>query len=281
MPHPVAKTFLEAAHLVAEAAPRDANCLNFADAREIVYVGDIHGHRRNLAKVIKHADLPAHPGRRLVLQELLHGGPTDDNGGDRSFEVLLRAARLKIRHPEQVFFLMGNHDLAQITGNEVTKNGHGLCKAFDAGLDNSFGPAAQEVRTAINDLLRRLPLAARCPNGMFMTHSLPSPGRMGLIDWEILARPYRQEDLRRGGTVYEWTWGRGHTAEQLDELADRLQARQFLLGHQPVETGYEIVHGRAVVIASDDDHGAVMVFGADQAVPDEKLAGLVRPIVAL
>jgi hypothetical protein len=266
---------------VAEDGARHGNCLDFADSSEIVYAGDIHGHRQNLAKIIRFADLPSHRRRRLVLQELLHGGPADEQGGDRSFELMLRAARLKANHPDGVYFLISNHDLAQFTGSEVTKDGHGMCQAFDEGLDHSFGDDAGEVRAAVHQFLRRLPLAGRCPNGILMTHSLPAPRRMELIDWDIFDRPYRDEDFQRGGTVYEWTWGRGHTADQLQDIGRRLDARQFLLGHQPVEAGFEIVHQRAAIVASDDAHGAVMVFQADQAVPDDQLASLVRPIVSL
>jgi len=281
MAHPVAQTFLDAAGLLERDELRDGNCLNFTAEDEIVYVGDIHGHRQNLAKVIARSDLAGHPRRRLVLQEVIHGGPTDAEGADRSVEVLLRAARLKVTSPQRVFFLMGNHDLAQLTGNEITKDGRGVCQAFEAGLEHSFGPAAGQVRSAVYAMLEAMPLAGRCPNGMFLSHSLPSPARMGLIDWEILRRPYRPDDLRRGGSVYEWVWGRQHTPEQLAELAERLGATQFLLGHQPVETGWRIEHERLVLLASDHGHGAVMVFDAGQAVANDRLGDLIRPIAAL
>jgi len=279
--HPVAETFAQAAHRIRTDPQRQGNTLSFAKEDEVVYAGDIHGARANLAKIIGFADLAAHPRRRLVLQEIIHGGPTDADGGDRSVELLLRAARLKIAHPEGVFFLMANHDLAQVTGNEITKEGRGACEAFDRGLDHNFGPAAAEVRAAVKDFLRCLPLAAKCPNGIFLAHSLPSPNRMDLMDWTILDRTYRDEDLRRGGSAYEVTWGRGHTPAQLDALAETLGATQFLLGHQHIPTGHQIVPNRAMILASDHQHGAVAVFDAGEPVADDGLADLVRPIVAL
>jgi len=281
MAHPVANTFASAGELLAGDSGRQGNCLSFSAGEQIICTGDIHGNRRNLAKVVGFADLGAHANRRLILQELLHGGPTDQAGGDRSVELLLRAARLKITHPDRVFFLMGNHDLAQFTGNEITKRGLGMCRAFDAGLDHSFGSDADEVRRAVHQFLRALPLAARCENGVFISHSLPGPARMGLIDWSIFDRPYRQDDLRRGGSVYEWIWGRGHTAEQLTELGEKLNARFFLLGHQPAPSGFDILHDRAMSVASDDSHGAVAVFDAGAELTGQDLPGLARPIVAL
>lgn len=281
MAHPVANTFAQAADLIGREDRRQGNCLNFSAGDQIICTGDIHGHRRNLAKVVGFADLGAHPDRRLILQELLHGGPTDTAGGDRSIELLLRGARLKITYPDRVFFLMGNHDLAQFTGNEITKAGVGQCAAFDAGLAHSFGADAAEVRRAAGEFLRSLPLAAKCENGLFISHSLPGPARTGMMDWDILDREYQPNDLRRGGSVYELLWGRGHTPEQLAELSDKLNVRYFLLGHEPVPNGFKILHDRAVIIASDDSHGAVAVFDAGAELSPEELPGLVRPIAAL
>lgn len=293
MPHPVARTFLEAARLICSDQARQGNCLHFDAGEEIILTGDIHGHRANLAKIIAYADLPAHPNRRLVLQEMIHGGPmvelqhsasagrSGEAAGDRSVETLLRAARLKLSYPHQVFFLMGNHDLAQLAGGEITKEGLGVCKAFDAGLDAMFGEDAPEVRSAVNQMLRNQPLAGRCANGAFLSHSLPSPDRMSLVDWEILQRAYRDEDFRRGGSVYEWTWGKGHTKGQLAEIADRVEAGLFLLGHQHIKTGYEIQLDRIVILASNHAHGSVMVFDAGADLPAEALTRHIKPIVAL
>ena len=280
MAHPVAKTFVAAAELIAGDDNRRGNCLGFEGGEKIVYVGDIHGHRRNLAKVIAYAALGTHPARRLILQELIHGGEPDQAGNDRSVEVLLRAPWLKISYPRQVFFLLANHDIAQITGQEITKDGRGECESFDAGLDNAFGPDAGEVRSAVLRFFRSQPLAGRCENGVFMTHSLPSPNRMELIDFDILTRPYADEDFQRGGTLYEWTWGRDHSAEQLAGLADRLETKRFLMGHQPCKTGYQVPHDISIILDSHHSHGVIMEFDAGLAL-DENLDEHIRPIVAL
>jgi hypothetical protein len=278
---PVADAFAKAADLLAADGPRKGNCLIFPGSDEIVYTGDLHGNRANLARIIQFADLAHHANRRLILQEVIHGGPADAAGADRSVEVLLRAARLKLNFPDHVFFLMGNHDLAQITGGEIAKDGRGLCKAFEQGLDVLFGPDAEEVRSAVHAMLGAMPLAARCENGAFMSHSLPAPNRMGLIDWTILDRPYEQADLRRGGSVYEWTWGRGQTAEQARQIGEQLAAGMFLLGHQPVEGGWELQHDRIVLISSDDGHGAVAVFSAGQPLDAARVPEIMKPIAGL
>ena len=280
MSSPFANTLASAAELFAGDENRQGNRLTFPQGEKIICAGDIHGNRQNLAKVISYANLGVNPHCKLVLQELIHGGQPDQSGADRSVEVLLRAARLKISHPTQVFLLLANHDIAQVTGNEIAKDGKGECASFDSGLDNSFGADAAEVRQAVHQLLKSLPLAARCENRVFMSHSLPSPNRMELIDWDVFDRPYEDGDLHRGGTVYEWTWGRGHSAEQLAELTERFEADRFVLGHQPCRTGYQVQHKNSIIIDSQHSHGVIMEFSTTLPL-NENIDEYIRPIVAL
>lgn len=280
MAHPVAETFRKCSELIAADENRRGNCLYFDQDDYIIFTGDIHGHRQNLARIINHAALGKDPRRRLILHEIIHSDTYQD-GADRSIEVLLRAARLKISYPRQVFFLIGNHDIAQITGNEIVKHDQGVCRAFNENLDATFGSAAGEVSEAILEMLGNQPLAARCPNGVFMAHSVPDPDKFEAIDWDIFNRPYKQEDFHRGGTVYLWTWGHVHDKEQLDALSNRLGAQWFLLGHRLIQTGYEIHHCQAVILASNHSHGAIMEFSAEASFTNETLRDHIRSIATL
>jgi len=280
MAHPSADIFRAAAACNAAEKHRIGNVIEFAPGEHLIACGDIHGHRNNLAKAIAYADLAASPQNMLLLQEIIHGGPDDGADGDRSFELLLRAARLKCRFTEQVHFLMGNHDLAQLTNNEITKNDRGTCKAFDTGLRNAFGNDADEVAEAIDEFIRSLPLVGRCPNGVLLSHSLPSPARAKLFDAEILHRPYREEDFKRGHSVYELTWGRRHDEALLTDMAERLGADLFINGHQPVEGGF-LVNGRQLLITCDHSLGAIVEFDVDKALTAEDLPRLVKRISKL
>ncbi len=106
---------------------------------EVWMTGDLHDHRRNLDKLIRAADLGTHPDRHLVLHELIHGDHYDAAGAEDSWVTLLRAAELKCDFPDQVHFLLANHDLAQIFGEGISKNGVSVCEAFTAALKRDFG----------------------------------------------------------------------------------------------------------------------------------------------
>lgn len=281
MASPAADIFRQAAELNVSDPRRKGSTVHLEEGCEMIVAGDLHGNRNALNKIIAHARLDARAACRLVLQEMGHGPVDPKSGHDRSIDVLLRAARLKVQHPQQVLFLMGNHDLAQFTGNEITKEGRGVCKSFIAGVNFAFGEQGGEVLDAVNEFFRSMPLAIRCPSGVMLSHSLPAPNRMKLAGTDVLQRAYREEDYHRGGSVYEWTWGRGQTSQQLDELAAELGIDFFILGHRHVESGYEIFAPRGMVIASDHEHGYILEFSGDLALTGEMAAECVKPIAGL
>lgn len=269
------------ARLNLEDPHRRGNVVELGPGLEVVVAGDIHGNRAGLAKAIGYADLDRSEGRRLILQEVIHASPDQRTGYDRSIEVLLRVGRLKIAQGEKLIFLLGNHDLGQATGKEVTKEGRGSVRLFEEGLEAAFGDEAPEVLDAVREFCLSLPLAVRCSNGVLITHSLPSPEQMDHIDLEILERTYTPEDMERGGSVYEWTWGRSHTDAQTDALAERMGVEFFILGHRHVESGWELTTSRAVSIATDHDHGCVVHFDTDTPLTGKNISEHVKPLVSL
>lgn len=275
-----ADIFRQAAELNRNDPRRQGNVVHVGRPPRTLIAGDLHGSRSNLNTLLHHAEKD--PRALLVLQEIIHGPDDPRTGHDRSAEVMLRAARAKIERPEHVLFLLGNHAVAQITGNEITKEGRGSCKAFDNGLRYCFADEAPEVYAAILGFCRSMPLAIRFDNGLLASHTLPSPERMDLADLTILERPWQDtEELRRGGAVYEWTWGRNQTAEQLDQLAETLGIESFVLGHKHIQTGWEALPARGIHLMTDDAMGQVLEFGADDTIHAETLPSFVQRIVSL
>jgi hypothetical protein len=277
----VADIFRQAAQFNRRDPRRKGNVVFLGDDAEIVISGDIHGHRGNLARILDYADLPRHADRVLVLQELIHGPMDDCTGLDRSVELLMRAARLKLVCPN-LLFVLGNHDLAQVTGNEITKEGRGVCKAFSQGLAESFGPRAAEVCEAVNDFLLSIPLAVRIGDAVLVTHSLPSPQRMQQAGTDILsAEGYNDRDVRRGGGAYEWTWGRNQTPEQLADLSAKVGARFFVLGHRHSGMGYELIPDRGISLACDNDRACILHLPPHTALTLENVLTYLKPVVTI
>ena len=118
-------------------------------------------------------------------------GPTyPRNGGCMSHAMLEDIARLKSQYPDRVHFLLGNHELAELTDYPIQKNRQMLNLLFRLGLQQMYGPAADRVREAMLAFLRTCPLAVWMPGRRAClstaspkVDSRPSTGRSSTGRW--------------------------------------------------------------------------------------------------
>jgi hypothetical protein len=261
---------------------RDQQVVNLPMEGEVWMTGDIHDHRRNFEKLVRAVDLPNNPQRHLILHELIHGDHFDDKGAEDSWNTLIKAAALKCDHPGQVHFLLANHDLAQIHGEGIMKNGLSVCEAFTAGLKRDFGSIYHRVNVAITEFLLSLPLAIRAPNGIFFCHSLPRDDQMDTFDFTIFERPLTGPDYKRKvGPVYQLIWGRGVTPVGVDQFLEKVQAQLVITGHQPQDTGFAVNGERHLIIASDHNQGVFLPIDLSATYSIEQLVENLQKFVAI
>lgn len=207
-------------------------------------------------------ELDAYPDpKHLVLHEIIHSDRLL-NGLDFSYRALARVAALKADHPEHVHTLLANHELSQIIGAGIVKNGVRVVEAFNEALEYAFPDDHARVASAIEDFVRSMPLALRCSsrNGdILCAHSLPGIGAMHKFDASVLERDLTDEDyVPRQGSAHLMVWGRGYDAEQLEDLVERWGVNMFVLGHEHVPGGVALVEPNAIVINSDHHDGVYL-----------------------
>lgn len=273
-------------------ANRTAGCrrgsIDFVEAPgRLIASGDLHDNPAHFATLVHAAGLGAAPGvpgdepvgpgeafadesggpAHLTLHEIIHAEPAPPHaagraGLDLSYGALARVAALKAEHPEHVHTLLANHELAQAWGSDITKRGVAVVQEFDRALDAVFAAEAGRVRDAIEAFVRSMPLAlrCRCPQGdILCAHSLPGPAMMGRFDTTILSRELREADYEpRVGSAFMMVWGRGHDAEQLEDLTEAWGVNLFILGHEHAARGYELIEPNALVLSSDHHRGVYL-----------------------
>lgn len=243
----------------------------------LTVTGDLHDNGFNLERVRRVAQLNASPDHHLILHEVIHGDNLV-NGADLSIRTLAQVADLHNRFPTQVHLLQSNHELAQYLGEGIQKDGLAVVEAFDHGLSDLYGDAAEDVAEAVRAYVRGLPLCVRVAPpagealGLFVSHSLPAPRRIEPFDKTVIDRDLDDADLQPRGSAYDMVWGRHHNRKILDELADAWGVSCFLLGHQPAELGWETVAGRALVLASDHQNGVAVPLDLGRAWTIEAVA---------
>ena len=270
--------FNRAAEVSLAAPGRKGSCCELPAHGRLLMTGDLHDHGPNYQRIVALADLDANEDHHLALHEVIHGEYRID-GRDHSVRMLARVAGLQVQYPKQVHVLLGNHELAQVSGAEILKGGCSPVESFDEGLDFIFDEAADAVRQAMGRFVRSMLLAVRCANGVFCSHSLPSPRSLDTFDPTIIERLPREEELLYNGSAYSMVWGRNHTEALAEDLAEDWRVRLFVMGHQPVDFGYELEGDSMLILGSDTDHGAALPIDLSKTYPDR--AALVDEIVPL
>jgi len=237
---------------------RKGNVVYLPPAGDVIILGDLHGDLENLKSVVEWAALQSHPDRYLVLQELIHGGPDDGQGGDTSFRLIEEAATLKCRFRSQVQVILSNHDLTEVTGSSILKNGKSTGKVFRKGIENAYGASFQHVYQAYLRFLGSIPYAVRTGHGLFISHSTPSGEALKGFDYSVFERPATLADCQPGGSVYELVWGRYHDQASADRFAAAIGAQILVTGHQSSMPGVKAPTSRHVMLTSDGPLGTFL-----------------------
>jgi len=273
--------FMKAAQLNREESLREGSVVRLPAYGQAVMTGDLHGHRKNFEKLTKYAMLDRVAARHVILHEMVHA-ELDSRYIDHSHELLLTAAQYKIEYPEQVHFLQSNHELAQLTGYPIAKNGRAVIEDFNTSVELAYGEArAADVLASMNEFIASFALAILTQNRVWMSHSLPNSYDMDKFDVSIFKRPLTLDDLKNNATIFNLVWGRRHNREQLEKLGDMLGADVFITGHQPQEMGFTMLFDKLIILASEHNHGTFLPFDLSKPQTAEELVRNIRKFVAI
>ena len=279
------QTILDILNRAAQANSTDTfrlgNLIHLPLRGSLVAAGDIHGHRRNFERIVAFADLTNNPDRHVILQEIIHGGPQDCAGGCLSYKLLFDAARYKLAFPNRVHIIMGNHDTAFISSSEVMKDGKEMNRALSLALEQEFHEACADIKLAIKQFLFSQPLAAKCENRIWISHSLPGDRLFAKFDPDIMNRPLTAADCEKPGSAYLLTWGRNHSQALLDKLAGLFGVDTFILGHQSQQQGWSRAANNLLIIASDHDHGCLLPIDLTSPSAADRLVSSLVPLAAI
>ncbi len=293
-----------AAAALAVSPVRVASVVRLPARGRLLVTGDVHDNRVHFEAAVRAARLEASADHHLVVQEIIHGEGAVD-GVDMSHRLLVRVAELVLAHPGQVHPILANHEIAQFRGHGITKGGVHCTQAFDLGLAEAYGddatqvaeavaaewqaqegkvnPDATQVAEAVGRFIAAMPLAVVCANGAMVSHSLPGAAVMRFFDTRVIERVLFDEDFDPPyGAAHLLTWGRMHSAVQLEELAREWGVRVFIAGHEPAPEGVLVRPPNMVIL--NTGHASGRVIDLDLAAPAPfaaELAAAAMPVALL
>ncbi|MFN4260851.1 MAG: metallophosphoesterase [Gemmataceae bacterium] len=296
---------------------RRGRFVRLEQADEVLVGGDMHGNLHNFQALVEHADLATHPNRHLIVQELVHGPFLYPEGGEQSHQLLDYLAEIKNRYPRQVHMLLGNHELAQWTGQPITKSswsnsgknpnhtpkplhwqtmwqrffslsrsfapeiatGQDLNLLFREGVGRAYQGRAAEVYNAYLELFAVLPLAIRTPNRVFLSHSLPSESRLPEFQLTLLERDIVADYVwRTGGILHALVWGRDTRPETAAQFLRQVDADLLITGHIPCDDGFSVPNDRQLILDSMGWPAGYCLFPANQPLTHEQLLACVHTL---
>ena len=148
-------------------------------------------------------------------------------------------------------------------------------------LEREFQQASSDIELAIKQFLFSQPLAVRCDNRIWLSHSLPGDRYIDKFDHCILDRQLKINDIVRPGSAYLLTWGRKHSQALLDKVAELFDVDLFVLGHQAQPKGWSKVGENLVIIASDHNHGCLLSIDLAKSYTVEKLVDSIVPLASI
>ena len=266
-PNKVLATIQRAGELFRSTPGRAGSVITLAiDAvSDVLVVGDLHGHVDIFTQVLKRAALEANPKRHLVVQELAHDTRIDPDEGqiDRSHRLIDLACALKCQVPTRFHYLLGNHELSELTERSISKAGFALNGLFAQGVAADYGSRAPEFLAAYRALFAALPVAIRLPNRVLICHTVPDARDLDRLDLSVLGgETWPEDSLKRGGTVYALTWGRDCGPETVDRFAALVDADLFITGHQPCDEGFRQANHRQIILDGTDPAPAYCLLDA-------------------
>ncbi len=232
---------------------------------ELLITGDLHGHKANFDKIVELADLGRNPYRHLILQELIHQLDCWKRDRDLSYLVLERVAELKATYPDQVHILMGNHELSELQGRVLYKDGRMLNNLFDRGILGCYGPEdGRLVKQAYKRFFKSMALGAVTKTNIFMCHSIPEARYVQEYDRDFFRQDIPTLLRKRRVLVEELVWGRDYSPEVAETYAQRVGAEVVIVGHEPCEEGHDVPNHRTVILDSKDENGCYILLRLNQ-----------------
>ena len=248
-------------------------------AEEVMITGDLHGHRRNFNLIKKIAALDSHPRRHLVLQEVCHGGPAyPQNGGCMSHAMLEDVARLKVKYPQRVHFVLGNHELSELTDYPIQKSKQMLNLLFRLGMQQMYGPQTDKVRESFFPFLRSCPLAVRLPGGVLITHSVPENCDTREFDKSIFTRQLDSSEFIGQTGIFQLVWGRDYRRENALAFAEQMGAKVLVNGHEPCPEGFNAPNDIQIILDCCAEQASYVILPTDRELNHAEILDRVKKL---
>ncbi|AXV39171.1 metallophosphoesterase [Methanobacterium sp. BAmetb5] len=214
-----------------------------------VLASDLHGNLKDFHKLLQiWKNIPVKDKYLIFTGDFIHAMGTKE--ADKSLE-LLEEIHLDCKKYPGFHLLLGNHEWATITGNPVYKGGVNQSLIFEKLLKDKYGSQWKVKLDEYTSFFKKLPVAVKTSNGVFISHSGPPENVRSLQQiMNITRRGYSANQ-----SLFELLWRRypEYSKQDVDQFLEAVGCQAMMVGHTPVD-GYKL-YGNQLIISSSYTKG--------------------------
>lgn len=214
-------------------------------------ITDIHGNLDDFESYMDIWDEFKHdPNNHLILAgDLIHSIGIENDG---SVEIL-DYVKSQCEHASNFHVLMGNHEWSTVCDIPVFKGGVNQTFNFEVLLRSKFGEKGyREKLYEYVEFFKKLPIAVRTANKVFITHAGPAINVKSLDEIKDIIH----QGFDRNFRLYQLLWNRwdDFDKKQLESFLKAVDCRMMIAGHTPVD-GAKLIYDKLLIVSSGYSRG--------------------------
>lgn len=208
-------------------------------------ITDIHGNLADFEKYMKiWRDFKSNDNHLILTGDYIHAM---FNAKDDSIKIL-DSVKWNCGHSKNFHALLGNHEWSHVSGEAVYKAGINQKNEFELQLERKFGIRWNHKLDLYINFFRKLPLAVRTENGVFISHASPGRNIKNIDDIiNVTDNGYGINNENLFGLLWN-RYSEDYYEEEIDFFLEKLMCKVSVVGHTPFD-GYRVV-GNQIVLSS-------------------------------
>ena len=214
-----------------------------------IVVTDIHG---NLDDYDRYMDIWEEYRKDntyfIITGDFIHAMGKKD---DKSIEIL-DSVKHYWENNENFYPIIGNHEWSTISNISVYKGSINQSLNFNELLRERFGSKWNKKLVEYQEFFKKLPIAIRTANKVFISHAGP-PRNVKSLDEiiNIADKGYLENE-----NLYQILWNReeDYTIDDLRSFLRAVECNAMIVGHTPVD-GVKLVNNKQLIVSSSYSQG--------------------------
>jgi Icc-related predicted phosphoesterase len=184
----------------------------------------------------------------IITGDFIHAMGKKD---DKSIEIL-DSVKHCWENNENFYPLIGNHEWSTVNNVSVYKGSINQSLNFEELLKDRFGVRWNKKLGEYQEFFKKLPIAIRTANKVFISHAGP-PRNIKTLDEiiNIADKGYLQNE-----NLYQILWNReeDYTENDLSSFLRAVSCNAMIVGHTPVD-GVKLINNKQLIVSSSYSQG--------------------------